>query len=189
MKKTIASILTLAFLATATQQAHALQEWYLQPPGTGPWDWSYFTTVNFANSSDGTDGGFKYEQFQGQNTSTNGHCIELETQFAGVANMDTRIYVFNGTSTIAVNNNFGGTLYSRARFWMQSSGGVGLDYIIRVRANNAATNSGAFRVKFTRRDITEAACTTGQASMPWAKMKTNANSNNWGVVTVGGNPT
>lgn len=161
----LSAMLCVSAMAT---NAFALQEWYLKPPGTGNWDWTYNTETNFAQSWDGTDGsGNKYLQFQGIVTSPNGHCLELETTQKTTANPDTRIWVYNGSTYLSVNDDYNGTNQSKARFWVSTTGA--LDYVIHVRAFNTASNSMDFRLKVTRRDITEAACTTG-SGLPWAKM-------------------
>jgi hypothetical protein len=97
--------------------------------------------------------------------------------------------VFDGTNWRSVNDDFGGTLQSKARFWIATAGGVSLDFLIRVEAFNATYNSMDFFLNFTRRDLTESACTTGQTTIPWAKMKTSAGTNNWGTVTLSPNAT
>jgi hypothetical protein len=163
----------------------ALQQWNLKPPGTGSFDWTHYTEHDFALSSYSTVGGIKYFQLQGQNASTNGHCIELETTSAG-SEADTRIWLFDGTNYRSVNDDFGGTHLSKARFWMLGSA-ASLDYIIHVRAysSGAAYDSIKFNLVMTRRDISEAACTTGQTTIPWAKMKMPGGIANYGAITFG----
>jgi len=160
----LAAMLSVGAMAT---NAFALQEWYLKPPGGGNWDWTYNTDNNFALTSDGTTGGAKYLQFQGIVTSPNGHCIELETTPLTTSNPDTRIWVSDGSSLLSVNDDYNGTLQSKARFWVSTTGA--LDYVIHVAAFNSGYNSMDFRLSVTRRDITEAACTTN-SGLPWAKM-------------------
>jgi len=174
----LAAVLSVGAMAT---NAFALQEWYLKPSGTGNWDWSYITENDFAMTSDGTDGnGNKYLQFQGISTSPNGHCLELETTPRNTANPDTRIWVYDGSNYVSVNDDYNGTLQSKARFWISTTGA--LDYVIHVRAYNSNHNSMDFRLKVTRRDISESACTTS-SGLPWAKMT----GTGYGTVTRGNN--
>jgi hypothetical protein len=172
----VAAVLSVSAMAT---NAFALQEWYLKPGGTGNWDWTYVTDNDFALSSDGTDGaGAKYLQFQGISTSPNGHCIELETFARTTSNPDTRIWVYDGSGLLSVNDDYNGTLQSKARFWLSTT--VALDYVIHVGAYNSNYNSMDFRLKVTRLDISESACTTN-SGLPWAKMT----GNGYGTVTRG----
>ena len=55
---------------------------------------------------------------------------------------------------------------------MAVGGGVGLDFLVKVEACNSSYISMDFYSNVFRRDVTEAACTTGQATIPWAKLKT-----------------
>jgi hypothetical protein len=181
LKKIGIKVAAVLSITTLAMNALALQEWYLKPPGTGNWDWTYITEVNYAQKSDGTNAsGGKYLQFQGQLMSTNGHCLELETTPGATANPDTRIWVSDGSNILSVNDDYNGTLQSKARFWIVNTNVV-LDYVIQVAAFSSAHNSADFRLKVTRRDITEAACTTN-SGLPWAKM---SGSGNFGTVTRG----
>jgi hypothetical protein len=181
LKKLGIKVAAVLSISTLAMNALALQEWYLKPPGTGNWDWAYFTEINFAQTSDGTNAaGGKYLQLQGQLNSTNAHCLELETIPIGGTNPDTRIWVSDGSNVLSVNDDYNGTVQSKARFWMVNTSAV-LDYVIQVAAYSSVHNSANFRLKVTRRDISEAACTTA-SGLPWAKM---SGSGNFGTVTRG----
>ena len=104
------------------------------PCRAGNFDWTYRTDHDFSLSPYGTNGTIKEFALQGQNASTVGHCLELETTAAAEA--DTRIWVFDGTNYRNVNDDFGGTHLSKARFWMLGDAS-GLDYVIKVRTFGA----------------------------------------------------
>jgi hypothetical protein len=172
----LSAVLSVSALAS---NAFALQEWDLKPPGGGNWDWTYITENNFAQSWDGADSnGNKYLQFQGIVSSSNGHCLELETTPRNTVNPDTRIWVYDGSNYLSVNDDYNGTNQSKARFWLSTTGS--LDFVIHVQAFNNSWNSMDFGLKVTRRDITEAACTTS-SGLPWAKMS----GTGYGTVTRG----
>jgi hypothetical protein len=175
--------LVSAGLMLMTGNAFALDQWWnLTPGGTGNFDWTYEMFHDFALSPYGTNGTIKQLGLNGQNNSTVGHCIELETTASTEA--DTRIWIFDGSTFRNVNDDFGGTHLSKARFWML---GPGLDYIIHVRTFGAgpAYDSIQFFLNVTRRDITEAARTTGQTTIPWVKMKRPGGIANYGTITFG----
>lgn len=187
-KRVALSMFGLATMTLFVTTANANQWFTLKPPGTGNFDWTNETEHDFAVTSDGIGAsGGKFTQINGQDTSTAGHCYELQSAPRNTSNPDTRIWVFDGSIWRSVNDDFGGTLQSKARFWIATGGGVGLDFLIRVEAFSSAWNSMDFYLNFTRRDLTESACTTGQTTIPWAKMKTSAGSTNWGTVTLSPN--
>lgn len=161
----------LAMVSMATN-AHAFIEWDLQPSGTGAFDWTMEQSIDYSLASDTSVNGGASIAFDGTDSSVNGHCLELETQPKVTVNPDTRIWVLDHGTYRSVNDDFGGTLQSKARLWlaMTTSGG-NLDWVAQIAAFNAAHNSDNFYFKITRRDITESACTTGQTTIPWAKIK------------------
>jgi len=171
-------------LMTCQASAAMDQFWNLKPSGGGNFDWTYQTYHDFALSPYGTNGTIKEFGFSGQDASTVGHCLELET--TANAEADTRIWVFDGTNYRNVNDDFGGTHLSKGRFWMLGDASS-LDYVIKVRTfgAGAAYDSIKFTLNVTRRDITEAACTTGQATIPWVKMKRPGGVGNFGTITFG----
>ena len=181
------ALLSTSLMAmTCNSFATVTQNWNLKPPGgTGNFDWTYTTEHDFALSPYGSNGTIKEFALQGQNASPAGHCLELETTASSEA--DTRIWVFDGTNYRSVNDDFGGTHLSKARFWMLGDSSGGLDYVIKVRSYGAgaAYDSIKFTLNVTRRDITEAACTTGQSTIPWVKMKRPGGVANYGTVTFG----
>jgi hypothetical protein len=129
--------------------------------------WEYLTDIHFAKDWDSTQaGGQKFVQLQGQITGAVSHCIELETTSID-PNPDTRLWISDGSSLTNLNDDFNGTLLSKARVWL----GPGVDLVTQVAAYSTGSNSINFRLKAKRLDITEAACTTGQATIPWAKQK------------------
>lgn len=144
--------------------------------------WEYVSDVDFAKAWDSTGAsGQKNVQLVGQIPSTTGNCFELETLNGTFANPDTRIWVFDGTNYRNLNDDFGGTLLTKGRLWL----GPGVDYVTHVEAFSTAYNSMDFRLKVKRLDVTEAACTTGQATIPWAKQKLPGGVGNYGTVTFG----
>jgi hypothetical protein len=190
MKKLQISFAALVSVCMLTANASAYQWFNLQPSGTGAWDWQYETEIDFAQTSDGIGAsGGKFLQINGQDVSVNGHCLEIVTGARNSANPDTRIWVFDGSNWRSVNDDFGGARTSKARFWLATGGGVGLDYLVKVEAFNSAYNSMDFYHNVYRRDLTEAACTTSQTTIPWAKMKTASGTTNWGTVTLSPNAT
>lgn len=190
MKRLQISFAALFSLCMLTGNASAHQWFNIQPPGTGAFDWQYETEIDFALTSDGIGAsGGKYMQINGQHVSANGHCLEIVTNSRNFANPDTRIFVFDGTNWRSVNDDFGGALTSKARIWLAVGGGIGLDFLVKVEGFNSSYNSMDFYSNVFRRDLTEAACTTGQATIPWAKLKTSSGTNNWGTVTLSPNAT
>jgi hypothetical protein len=188
LRKRLARILpallsTGIMLMTCNASATLNQWWNLKPDaGSGNFDWTYETFHDFSLSPYGSNGSVKTLALAGQNASTVGHCIELETTSS--TNADTRIWLFDGSTYHNINDDFGGTHQSKARFWMLGSG---LDYVIHVRsfAGGVAYDNMTFFLNVTRRDISEAACTTGQAVIPWAKMKRPGGIANYGTITYG----
>ena len=97
-----------------------------------------------------------------------GMCLEYQTFPGGTANPDTRIFVNDNGTFRSVNDDFGGTLQSKARFWFNPSP-KSLDWVTTIQAFSTANNFDNFNFQESRIDISEAACTTGQTTIPWAK--------------------
>jgi hypothetical protein len=102
------------------------------------------------------------------NSPAAGMCLEYQTFPAGTANPDTRIFVNDHGTQRSVNDDFGGTLQSKARFWFNPSPSS-LDWVTSIMPFNSAHNSDNFNFQRSRIDISEAACTTGQTTIAWAK--------------------
>jgi hypothetical protein len=178
----------LAALLTAAS-ASAKITWNLQPSGAGAYDWTlqqhwYFDTLGPTQTDPsyhllgedvglpGNEGGdVAWPGFAGE-------CLEITT-LPGLytSNPDTRIWVYsNNTATwLSVNDDFGGTVQSHARIWIgaQPAGAGTLVFNIKVAAYGYWDNSQDFVNTITRRDITEAACTTNQTTIPWAQVVIN----------------
>lgn len=174
---------SLASLALSSP-AWAVIEWDLGAGVGGNFDWMYQSSPLHLNEDFSTSnslGGHLF-QLQGIMSTPSPHCIELET----TGNSDTRIFVNDHSTQRSVNDDFGGTLQSKARIWLSQSPGGTLDWVGYVGAYSSSHNSEVFQLKFTRRDISEAACTTGQSTIPWAKIVGNTASY---TVTLSSNAT
>lgn len=145
-------------------------------------DFAATTIPGHAAEPTGTFGGvagLKYHSLQVLDQGGTGACFEVTTtnpDFIPGAVADTRIWRNSGANYVTLNNDYaGGGTFSRARFYVRGNG----YFNVRVAARTAAWNSAHFCLNILRRNITEAACTTGQNTFAWAK---NVN----GVVTSGG---
>jgi hypothetical protein len=148
--------------------AWAVIEWDLGTNVGGNFDWTYQSSplhLNQDTNATNSLGGNMF-QLQGIMSTPNPHCIELETTGAS----DTRIFVNDHSVQRSVNDDFGGTLNSKARIWLSDTAGATLDWVSYVGAFSSAHNNEIFQLRFTRRDISMAACTTGQTTIPWAKI-------------------
>ena len=128
----------------------------------------YEANFNFGNAVNSLGGNLI--KFDGiMNTPQASWCLEMETFPGTTANPDTRLYIQDsGGNYLSVNDDFGGTLQSKARYWFNPSPSS-LDWVLAVGAYNSAHNGDDFTMRYTRRDLSESACTTGQTTIPWAK--------------------
>jgi hypothetical protein len=174
-------------LAAATllsaSPGNAALTWNLAPSGTGAWDWT-FTPQGFFTYSSGT-----MEDYYGQSVNDLSltsfpwnpaapECIELSTAPGlETANPDTRIWI-EGSATnptghhcvpgsCSINDDFNGTLQSKARIWLPGSA-VGQTVEIFIEPYSPSGDGDTFNLIVTRRDLTQAQCTTGQTTIPWA---------------------
>jgi hypothetical protein len=167
--------LSVALLAAPSEAAIS---WNLKPTGTGNWDWTLTGVYQWYNeTSDGTPPlpWASYYGFMWANAAD--HCIEISTRPGRwTSNPDTRICVTNQSSGPyqSVNDDFGGTLQSKARFWIRFPVINGYptfgEYRIKIAPFTSAHSSQDFELVTTRRDLSEAACTTNQTTIPWVKI-------------------
>jgi hypothetical protein len=149
--------------------AEAAITWNLQPPGTGGWDWTLSGENWTFTNSDGPNtpsyklwGGIAWAPAAGE-------CIEIATlQGSGTLNPDTRLWIYDHGTYRSVNDDFGSTLQSKMRLWIGYTTGGSLEYYVKVAAYSSAHNSEDYGITTTRRDLSRAACTTGQTTIPWA---------------------
>jgi|SRR5882724_4673570 len=163
-----------AALLLVASSGHAAITWNLQPPGTGAWDWTLSGenwTYNITDPVTGIASALWSGIAWGPAA---GHCIELATlPGSGTQNPDTRIWIQQGASGVwkSINDDFGGTLQSKARLWVSMTSKVGsLEYYLKIAAYAAPENTQDFALTETRRDLSQAACTTGQTTIPWASI-------------------
>lgn len=104
---------------------------------------------------------YQSHTFQG---GTAGRCLEISTASSGTS-ADTRFWATDVNGNFkSLNDDSGGTLFSRARYWV-APGTVGLLY---VAAFSSFYDNMEFFFTVLRINATEAACTTGQG-LPWFK--------------------
>ncbi|HEV3057179.1 MAG TPA: hypothetical protein VGY48_02975 [Vicinamibacterales bacterium] len=186
------------FLTTAISTANI--QWD-QPSGTNPYDWTitqhwvYNRTVAQYNTTYApwacTYGCMYHAIGDGNgNTSWGGpglaapECLEIATHpTQTTTNPDTVIEVMGGDAQWQmVNDDFGGTLQSRARIWINASQAT-MEFGLRIRGYSTNQQFDDFLVTITRRDTSygnsqcapghcttaqlESACTSGQ-TIPWA---------------------
>lgn len=156
--------------------------WDLQPAGTGAWDWSLlqhwtFNRTGAVGSYGNCNGDCNYHSLGTEDDGEGGNvswaaadeCLELTTMpGAWTANPDTVIEVQSSGAWQMVSDDFGGTWQSHARIWIHTNST--LTFRLRVRAYSSARNSDDFYIQTIRRDISQAACTSGQSTIPWAEI-------------------
>jgi hypothetical protein len=71
----------------------------------------------------------------------------------------------------SLNDDFGGTLQSKARIWLAFPVGIDGSFFAKVAPFDPTEDLEDFELIVTRRDLTESQCTTGQTTIPWAKFK------------------
>jgi hypothetical protein len=158
--------------------------WDLQPPGTNAYDWTLtqhwrYMEGGAGNSNYGCSASdCSYHPIGESNTFWGGapnsgapECLEVTTlPTTTTLNPDTVIEVYdsNANQWKYINDDFGGTYQSHARIWFEGSGTR--SSLVRVRAYSSSHNSDDFKITITRRDLTKAACTSGQSSIPWAQI-------------------
>lgn len=164
-------LIGVVLLAPPSQAAIS---WNLKPSGTGDWDWNLRGLPRFYDAVDDTGHGFTMLNGilwnrQGGNTAP--YCMEVSTGPGRYfSNPDTRIWVLDqGGTAFSVNDDYAGTLQSRARLWISFPVGGGF-YNARVASWSTAGSGDDFELILTRRDLSESACTTAQTSIPWAKI-------------------
>jgi hypothetical protein len=163
--------------------------WDLKPAGTGSYDWSLlqhwtFNRTGAVGSYGGCNGDCNFHSLGVEGDGGNGdvtwgsagaadECFEITTLAgAWTSNPDTVIEVEDpgaGYAWQRISDDFGGTLLSHARVWIQSDAHT-LTFRLRVRAYSSAHNSDDFNFKMVRRDISKASCTSNQTTIPWAQI-------------------
>jgi hypothetical protein len=168
----------LLSMALLTAPSDAAVSWNLKPSGTGNWDWNLKGVYQIYDYWDpNTSLPFTlYYGFMWHDAAD--HCIEISTgpgRF--VANPDTRIWVGDGSGSVwSVNDDFGGTLLSKARLWIQYTGATNEGpYNVWIKPYNSNYSFDDYELITTRRDLSEAACTTNQTTIPWVKIIGNGN--------------
>jgi hypothetical protein len=182
--------LVAAALLSASPGNAALT-WNLAPSGTGAWDWTFTPQGFFYYSSpvEATGGtGQTVQTLQWTSfpwSPAAPECIELSTAPGlETPNPDTRIWIA-GTATnptghtcidgnCSINDDFGGTLQSKARIWLPGSA-VGQTVEIFIEPYSPSGDTDSFNLIVTRRDLTQVQCTTGQTTIPWAVYGGNLN--------------
>jgi hypothetical protein len=168
----LGAALSVALLAAPSEAAIS---WNLKPSGTGNWDWN-------------VRGVYQWYDYQGEGlpftlyygfmwVNSADHCIEISTGPGRYfANPDTRIWVTSGSGGTwqSVNDDFAGTLQSKARVWISYPTVNGTpdegEYFIKIAPYNSSYSSNDYELISTRRDLSEAACTTNQTTIPWVKI-------------------
>lgn len=175
-----AAVLTLA----ATSLAKIT--WDLKPSGLGNWDWTLkqhwtFNRLNGTGAYGSCNGNCSYHSLGGDYSDPDvswggpGHaapeCLEVTTYpGAFTSNPDTVIEVLDANQVWQrINDDFGGTLQSHARIWIEPVLTT-MTFHLRVRAYNSGHNSDDFYVGITRRDVSKATCTSGQSTIPWLQI-------------------
>jgi hypothetical protein len=177
----MAAALGLALVATPSQAAIS---WDLRPSGTGNWDWRVRGLYEWHRENDSffvpwtAFYGFMWHQAAD-------HCIEVATGPGRyVSNPDTRIWVrsWTGGTWQSVNDDFAGTLQSKARLWISYPVINGEpdegEYFANIAPYNSVYEGQDFELIVTRRDLSEAACTTDQTTIPWVKIIGNGTQEN-----------
>jgi hypothetical protein len=169
--------------ADNTNRVHNQDTYPVQGTGGTKFNWY----VDFASTTSGTHfseptgtfggtAGLKYHVTQ-LATYGNGDaaCFELSTQAANAVPstvVDTRIWFPSPTdgSMVSLNDDVNGTYFSKARFWMAGQD-ASVNVSIASFSTSAANNTGHFEIVITRLNISEADCTTNQATIAWFKKK------------------
>jgi hypothetical protein len=183
MSRVLRSIVGLgvsAIVVLTSGTLNARITWNLRPPGTNTYDWTLrqHWSYNRYGASAGYGGcsGDCYYHSLGSDepdVSWGGaqpFCLEVTT-YAGqyTPNPDTVIEVeISGNPWQLISDDFGGTLQSHARIWIQP---VMTTMVVRLRVRPYGPwgNNDEFFVTITRRDLTKSQCTSGQ-SLPWAQI-------------------
>jgi hypothetical protein len=161
--------------------------WNLKPTGMGDYDWTLRQHWNF-NKTGGsgtygpcTNNNCNYHSLgdfnDGADVSWGGpgkaapECLEVTTYpGAFTSNPDTVIEVVDeGSNWQRISDDFGGTLQSHARIWIEPVNTT-MTFHLRIRAYSSGHNTDDFDVTITRRDISKAACTSNQTTIPWVQI-------------------
>jgi len=175
--------LRLGFCAAIASLAIASPSWAIieldtgAPMGTNGWILN--SHVHLTEDGDGLTNslGGTMINFQGITGQQGTLCIELVTSPGfSTSNPDTRIFVNDHSTQRSINDDFGGTLQSKARLFINRTSSSSLDWVGYIGAFSSSHNSEDFRLTVSRLDISESACTTGQSTIPWAKIVGNSSS-------------
>jgi hypothetical protein len=176
--------LSVACVLALALSLHASPFSYWRDDGSG--EWQYAQYVDFGSSTlpdheaydtftfDSPHPNVKYSPlqiFSETSNNDNGSCIEIITRhpefYPGVI-ADTRIWFWNqNTNTYqSLNDDYDGSRFSRGRVYVKGFNSFVNTYIA---AYNSSHNSDHFALVVRRLNLTEAACTTGQTTVPWVK--------------------
>jgi hypothetical protein len=169
--------LRLGFCAAIASLALASTGWALELDtggslGTNGWtlNSSHMHLTEDAGTSTNSLGG-KLINLQGITGQQGTLCLEfVTTPGFTTTNPDTRLFVNDHGTQRSINDDFGGTLQSKGRLFINRTSSSSLDWVGYVGAYSSGHNSEDFNIQVTRLDISEAACTTGQNTIPWAKI-------------------
>lgn len=143
-------------------------------------EWAYFDFTSTAGAGhDGTHTSGQFPAGTGNvvqygvakyaTTAGTSQCWEINTQaprFYGSATGDTRFWTMDSTGTWrGLNDDSGGTLWSRARIWLD----VNATAVLVVAAYSSTWDTMHFDLYSHRLNLSEADCTTNQ-SLPWYKV-------------------
>jgi hypothetical protein len=140
-------------------------------------DWASTTIAGHYSEPTGTFGGvsglkYTFFQFNQQSGTFPGACFEIATthpDFVPGATADTRLWISAGGSLVSINDDHGGTTFSRARVWLSGANAFVNMYIA---AYSTVHNQEHFCTRVTARlPLSESACTHGQTTIGWAKYK------------------
>ena len=141
-------------------------------------DFASTTSASHFSEPTGTFGGTAGLKYHVTQLATYGNgdaaCFELSTQAANAnvaTSVDTRIWApDNNGALFSLNDDVNGTVFSKARFYM-SGQDASANISIASYSTAAANNAGHFEIVVTRLNISEADCTTNQATIAWFKRK------------------
>ncbi len=136
-------------------------------------DFASTTIAGHASQPTGTFAGsvVKFHSLQLLSNASTGACFEIMTvhpDFIPNEVADTRIWYVNNAGVNAVlNDDFGGTLFSRANVYL-----LGFQSFknLSIAAFSPSWNNAQFTINVNRSNKSESSCTTGNGGVPWLKV-------------------